>query len=74
MTEYYGSVNALNTIQYITALEQTGDMHIMAMDFDQNLIYVSNASPWVDSACINAYDRPFMQFNMTTLFNLPQSK
>ena len=48
-----------------------GDMHAAVYDFHQNLVYVSNASPWLNNTCVPAYDRPFVRLNMTQLFNLP---
>ena len=63
--EIYGSVTGLNTFQYITALEQTGDMHIAIYDFGEDEMYVANASP--DGKQL-AYDSTFVQFTMTKLW------
>jgi len=70
MQKYYGSYSPAITYQYITALEQTGDMHIMVMDFKPQMAYVANASPYVNGTSIPAYDRPFVQLNMGSLFSL----
>jgi len=64
----YGKLNAPNIIQNVTPIIQTGDMHLAVYDFLQNLVYVSNASPWVNNTCTPAYDRPFVRLNMTELF------
>ena len=67
--DIYGSVTGLNTFQYITALEQTGDMHIAVYDFGVDLMFVANASP--DGKQL-AYDSTFVQFTMSKLWqNLP---
>jgi hypothetical protein len=45
----YGGINAVGIAQYITAMEQSGDMHIAIYDYGQGQLYISNASPsgWV---------------------------
>ena len=68
----YGNIDAVSTLQYVTALEQTGDMHIAVYDFSNALMYVANASPGDGHGnnVTNAYDMPFQRFNMTELWNL----
>jgi len=68
LQQYYGNIDPPNVIQNITAVFQTGDMHIGIYDFNQNFMYVSNASPYVNGSAIPAYDRQFIRFNMTALF------
>ena len=65
MDEFYGEISAENTIQYITPVHETGDMHIAIYDFDNQYMYVASASP----ACKNctvipAYKRPFSRLDM----------
>lgn len=68
--DYYGKIDTQNTLQYITSQLQTGDMHIAIYDFEHDLMTVSNASPAnAQGKCTPAYDRPFIQLNMTALFN-----
>lgn len=68
----YGTVNATDLYQYVAALEETGDMHIAVYDFASSTMYVSNASPGDGhgNGVVPAYNRPFLQFNMTQLWNL----
>jgi len=67
LQKYYGQITPENTIQYITSLHQTGDMHIAIYDFANKYMYVSNASPV--EHFVKAYDRKFVRFNMGKLFN-----
>jgi hypothetical protein len=64
----YGNVTGLLTLQYITALEQTGDMHIAIFDFGADALYVANASP--DGTQL-AYDATFVGFSMSALWQEP---
>lgn len=66
----YGKIDALAVFQQITALEQTGDMHIMVMDRGQEQIYVASASPGDGhgNGVIPAYNRPFLQFSTAALW------
>ena len=66
----YGQIDALLTVQYVTALEQTGNMHIMALDFNRGDMYIANAFPGGSTL---AYDAPFVHFNMTALFSMPRN-
>ena len=70
LQKYYGSITPEVTVQYITAIEQTGDMHIAIYDFANNHIFVSNASPFVNGTFTPAYDRPFVRLDTKALFNL----
>jgi len=64
----YSSITGLLTLQYITALEQTGDMHIAVMDWGSDALYVANASP--DGTQL-AYDATFVEFKMSALWAMP---
>ena len=68
---YYGKLTPEVMMSNVTALFETGDMHIAVYSFQDNLMYVSNASPMIGndtSSVIPAYNRPFIRLNMTTLF------
>lgn len=72
MHTYYGSLDGPTIVKYVTAMEQTGDMHIGIYDWGQSLMYVSNAGLSVAGADgPPAYDRQFLRFNMTELWALP---
>jgi hypothetical protein len=62
---YYGNIDAVTTIRYITSQFQTGDMHIAVYDFAKKYMYVANASPMPN--VVPAYDRPFVRLDMAQL-------
>ena len=64
----YSSVTGLATLQYVTALEQTGDMHVMVVDFGADRLYVANASP---GGAELAYDATFVELTMSALWAEP---
>jgi hypothetical protein len=70
LKQYYGKIAPALTARDITAVHQTGDMHIMIMDYAQSVTWVSNASPFnaTTQTAIPAYDRQFTIFDMKTLF------
>ena len=68
MHALYGSISGLATWQYVTALEQTGDMHIMVMDWQADALFVANASPGGGQL---AYDATFVSFRMSSLWAEP---
>lgn len=65
MHALYGNVSGLATLQYVTALEQTGDMHIAVYDWAADTLHVANASP--DGTQL-AYDATFVEFSMSALW------
>jgi len=69
MTKYYGSLDAVTLLRYVTAVHQTGDMNIGIYDFANHFMYVSNAAPYDPKGFALAYDRPFIRLNMAKLFN-----
>ncbi len=60
----YGAFSGALTAAYVTALEQTGDMHIMVLDWAADELLVSNASP---GGGVMAYDAPFVRFSLAAL-------
>lgn len=78
----YGNLTGISMAQYVTALDQTGDMHIAIYDYGQGQLYISNASPsgWVPGVgkpspgtssgadVIPAYARPFLRFDVVSLW------
>ena len=60
----YGAFSGALTARYVTALEQTGDMHIMILDWAADELLVSNASP---GGGVMAYDAPFVRFGLAAL-------
>ena len=71
LAKYYGSISPENTLQYITAIEQTGDMHVAIYDYDNGYMYLSNASPVAaNGSVVPAYARQFIRADMTALWSL----
>ena len=42
--KYYGSIDPMNTLQYITSQFQTGDMHIAIYDFENSMMYAHQSA------------------------------
>jgi len=63
LEQYYGSIDPQVTLQYITAQHQTGNMHIGIYDYQNRLMYVSNAGVYdvQTNYYENAFDRTFIQ-------------
>jgi hypothetical protein len=64
----YGSITAETVMQTIAPVFGTGNMHIAVFDHEQQLMYVANASPYINNNSIPAYQRPFVQYSLTALF------
>ena len=43
LIKYYGNITPENTIQYITPIVQTGDLHIAIYDLTNMILYTANA-------------------------------
>ena len=54
---YHGNVTAINTIQDIVSIVQTGDLHVAIYDMSHDLLYVANARGDQESGPLFAYDR-----------------
>ena len=57
LTKYHGNITAENTIRDITAIVQTGDLHIAVYDLNMNYMYVANAKKDGAKGATYAYDR-----------------
>jgi isopenicillin-N N-acyltransferase-like protein len=65
----YGSLTGRAAAQFVAALEQTGDMHVMAVDFaGAGELLVSNAGV---GGALSAYDAPIVSFNLSALWAEP---
>jgi len=64
-----GRITPQDTIKNIIPLSKTGDLHAAIYDLTGMMMWVANARADGESGPLNAYDRPFVQFNMTALFN-----
>ena len=73
LSKYYGNITPEILIRNITAQHQTGDMHAAVYDFHFNRMFISNAGISVNSTDGEpAYNRQWVQLNMTKLFNTKQ--
>jgi isopenicillin-N N-acyltransferase-like protein len=75
VNEFHGQLTPEVVLRNVTALHQTGDMHIAVMDFAGRNLYVSNAAVYdaaVGSTPQPAYDRSFVQLSMDALWNEPK--
>jgi len=64
-----GQITPQNTIRNIIPVSETGNLHAAIYDLTNMFMYVANAKANGESGPMNAYQRPFVQFNMTSLFN-----
>jgi len=67
----HGSLNVANTVREVVPIVQTGDLHIAIYDLTRMMMYVANAKSDNESGPSMAYDRQFIQLNMTLLFQEP---
>jgi len=82
MVEYYGQLNGETIIRNIVGPFQTGDLHAAVYEFAPNTMYVSvagvpinqNGLPVLNGTVASAYERPWFQFNMNTLFSQQASE
>jgi len=68
LTKHHGNITAANTIEDITAITQTGDLHIAIYDLTTMTVHIANARRDGASGPLNAYDRPFVRYNFNELF------
>jgi len=63
-----GFITPQTIISNVISLSQTGDLHAAIFDLTNLFMYVANARADGESGPLNAYQRTFVQFNMTALF------
>ncbi len=56
----------------VASLQETGDTHAAVYDFKNMVMLISNASPFVNGTFVPAYNRPFVQLDMQSLFSMQQ--
>ena len=64
----HGSLDVARTIREVVPIVQTGDLHIAIYDLTNMMMYVANAKSKSEAGPEMAYDRQFIQLNMTNLF------
>jgi len=66
----YGHVDGQALVQYVAAMEQTGDMHIAVFDWNNDWMYVSNAGlADAQGNAQPAFERQFVRLSMDGLWN-----
>jgi len=66
--KYYGQISPQIAIQYLTAIEKSGDNHLAFYDLSNLELYVSFAAPHSVGGPVAAYDRQFTHLDLTKLF------
>jgi len=69
LKQYYGQITPEVAIQYLTAVEQSGDNHLAFYDLVNMNAYVSFAAPWGVGGPAGGYARQFTKFDVMALFN-----
>lgn len=63
-----GQLNATYTMQQVSGLVQSGNLHIVIYDWTNDDLYISVAKKSYGSGPSNAYDRPFMILSFKDLW------
>jgi len=72
LQKYYGKITPELGIQYLTAVEQSGDSHLAYYDLTNLGLYVSFAAPHGVGGPAEAYARQFVKFDAKQLFSEPK--
>jgi len=69
LTHAYGKITPELAIQNITAIEQSGNLFLTYYDLGNNVMYASFAASHNETTgSPNAFDRTFVQLDMTDIF------
>jgi len=69
LSKYHGQLTPEIVASQVVPIVQTGNVLVAVYDLTQNMALLSNARASYESGPLNAYDRQFVQLNMTQLFN-----
>jgi len=64
----YGNITAESIVRNIPAKEQSGTNHIAIYELTQQMLYVSFSAGLTTGGPVNAYDRQYVSFNATKLY------
>ncbi|EDQ88770.1 uncharacterized protein MONBRDRAFT_32718 [Monosiga brevicollis MX1] len=70
LQKHHGNITAENTIRDITAITQTGDLHIAIYDLEHQILHTANARRDSADGPNYAYQRPFVKLDMKALFEV----
>ena len=68
LAKLHGELTVEATIQQVVPIVQTGDLHVAIYDLTSMMMSVANARGANETGPKMAYDRQFVQLNMTQLF------
>ena len=68
LAKLHGELTVEATIQQVVPIVQTGDLHVAIYDLTSMMMSVANARGANETGPKMAYDRQFVQLNMTKLF------
>eukprot|EP00945_MAST-04E_sp_MAST-4E-sp1_P005993 g5993.t1 len=66
-----GNMTAEATIRYINPIVQTGNLHVAIYEVEKGIVYISHSVGSKHSGQKNAYERPYVKIDVTSLFNVP---
>ena len=67
--EYYGKMTGKNIVQNFPRLMESGDVHIALYDFGEKQVYIAVGTTNSTGGFVRkAYEAPFLQFDMETLW------
>jgi len=69
LQQQHGNITVENIIENVISLSQTGDLHAAIYDLTNMYMYVANAKGENETGPMNAYQRPFVKFDMNALFS-----
>jgi len=72
LKKYYGQITPEIAIEFLTAVEQSGDNHLIFYDLVNMQIYVSFAAQFNVGGPTGGYARQFTKFDVQALFNETQ--
>ena len=73
LIEHYGKINAEVTINDILPSVKTGDLQTVIYDLTEMKIWVANARADHESGPLPAYNRKFVEFDMSAIFETAES-
>ncbi len=71
---YHGNISVETTIRNINPIVQTGSLHVAIYEVERKQMYIAQSagSSHAPGAPLKAYERPYMKFDVETLFTLPR--
>jgi len=64
----YGQITAESSIQNITSVAKTGELHVAVYDLTDSILYVANARATNETGPLEAYQRQFVKIDLNVEF------